>query len=123
MWRLRRRCGDLAVAGDLRPATGAPVVLHHELVTIPVDRIIGTVDRCCDFDRCFRVLRRHLEARLEQVRRRWPTGAFPPIQVERIGDDYFVVDGHHRVALARQLGQRAVEAKVTTAVDVVCCSH
>ena len=113
LWPIRTRCDDLLTATEALPA--GPVTSWQEpgVVAVPLDRIIGTVARCCDFDRCFRVLRRHLEERLERVRRRWPHGGFPPVTLQRIGDTYFVVDGHHRLALAHQLGQRAVDARVT----------
>jgi hypothetical protein len=34
----------------------------------------------------------------------FPDGAFPPIEVVEVGGLYFVSDGHHRVALARERG-------------------
>ena len=43
----------------------------------------------------------------------FPDGDFPPITVYEVGGLYFVVDGHHRVALARQLGMEYVDADVT----------
>lgn len=114
MWPFREQCGDLLTAAEALPAS--PVTARREpgVIPVPLDRIIGTVARCCDFDRCFRVLRSHLKERLEGVRRRWPQGAFPPIILQRIGDAYFVVDGHHRVALAHELGRTAIDARVTT---------
>jgi nucleotide-binding universal stress UspA family protein len=37
----------------------------------------------------------------------------PPIQVYQIGDAYFVLDGNHRVSVARQLGAPCIQAYVT----------
>jgi ParB-like chromosome segregation protein Spo0J len=37
----------------------------------------------------------------------------PPVQLVRTGGDYWVVDGHNRVALARELGQLWIDADVT----------
>ena len=31
----------------------------------------------------------------------------------QVGDVYFVCDGHHRISVARALGQLAIEAEVT----------
>jgi hypothetical protein len=39
--------------------------------------------------------------------------ALPPVQLLRTGADYWVVDGHNRVALARELGQAWIDADVT----------
>jgi hypothetical protein len=48
--------------------------------------------------------------RVEEV---FPEGGFPPIVVYKLGDSYFVVDGHHRVAIARQRGMEFIDAEVT----------
>jgi len=37
----------------------------------------------------------------------------PPVQLLRAGGDYWVVDGHNRVALARERGQLWIDADVT----------
>jgi nucleotide-binding universal stress UspA family protein len=37
----------------------------------------------------------------------------PPIEVYKVGEAYFVSDGHHRVSVAKQLGARSIEAYVT----------
>lgn len=82
---------------------------------IPLAAVIGTLDRASrDFDRSFRPRRAELRQRLRSVRRRYPDGDFPPIQVVELGGAYFVIDGHHRVALARELGMRFVDAEITS---------
>ncbi len=43
----------------------------------------------------------------------------PPIEVYRIGDLHFVVDGHHRVSVGRQLGHEVIEAYVTEIVTEI----
>jgi hypothetical protein len=80
--------------------------------TIPVERIVGSLDRTVDFDRDFRPRAPGLGARLEALRRQYPDGDFPAINVYEVGGAYFVVDGHHRVALSRQLGRRFIDADV-----------
>src|SRR6266498_1846443 len=79
---------------------------------IPVDRILGSLDRTVDFDRDFRPRSSHLESRLRSLREAYPAGDFPPITVYEVGGAYFVVDGHHRVALSRELGQTFIDADV-----------
>ena len=37
----------------------------------------------------------------------------PPVDLYKIGDIYFVHDGHHRISVARQLGITHVQAYVT----------
>jgi len=79
---------------------------------IPIERIIGTVDRNQDFDREFRPRRGHIDRRLASVRGAFPAGDFPPISVFEIGGSYFVSDGHKRVAAARQMGTASIDAEV-----------
>jgi ParB-like nuclease domain len=81
--------------------------------SIPLRQVVGTDGRAGDFDRDFEPRRRRSRARLRSVGAAFPDGAFPPIVVSRLGDAYFVVDGHHRVALARRLGMETIDAEVT----------
>jgi hypothetical protein len=81
--------------------------------TIPVDRIVGTVDRSRDFDRDFLPRRPEMEDRWRQVERAFPDGNFPPITVFELDGSYFLVDGHHRVAIAKQRGTEFIDADVT----------
>ena len=37
----------------------------------------------------------------------------PPVDLIRAGDVYYVRDGHHRISVARALGQREIDARVT----------
>jgi hypothetical protein len=34
------------------------------------------------------------------------------VELVQVGDVYFVLDGHHRISVARALGQQDIEAKV-----------
>src|SRR3954468_9812497 len=84
------------------------------LHAIPLDSIVGTVDRRSGFDREFRPTTsrvRKRRARTAAVMRRGDP--LPPISVYRIGDVHFVRDGHHRVSVARSLGLRDIDAFVT----------
>jgi hypothetical protein len=84
------------------------------LQVIQLDSIVGTVDRTREFDRRFRPTS-------GQVRERWQRLALaqrrgesvPPIEVYRVGDMHFVVDGHHRVSVAHALGLKTIDAYVT----------
>jgi len=80
---------------------------------IPIDRIIGTVDRSRDFDRQFLPRRAETAERWRRVESAFPGGDFPPIVVYEVAGEYFLVDGHHRVAIARQRGMETIDAEVT----------
>ncbi len=80
---------------------------------IPVDRIVGTSDRLADFDEDFLPRNEELRDRWKRVEKAWPEGDFPPIVVYELDGRYFVVDGHHRVAVAKQNGVDVIDAEVT----------
>ncbi len=68
MWLMRRPCDNLEVFDiTADPPIRRPVTTAE---TIPVESIVGTIARCCDFDRCFRPLRRHLKKRTACCARR-----------------------------------------------------
>lgn len=84
------------------------------LKTIPIDRIVGSVDRAVDFDRLFRPRRRgDLKHRMNSLREAFSETPMPPISVYEASGLYFVSDGHHRVALAREQGAEFIDADVT----------
>jgi len=80
---------------------------------IPVSRVVGTVSRIDDFDRDFLPKRTKIQERWRKVERSYPEGDFPPIVVYELDGSYFVVDGHHRVAIAKQLGVEHIDAEIT----------
>jgi hypothetical protein len=80
---------------------------------IPVDRIVGSVDRSADFGRDFRPRRGLSRGRLASLRSAFPDGVMPAIDVFEVGGAYFVEDGHHRVALARERHAEYIDAEVT----------
>jgi hypothetical protein len=80
---------------------------------IPVTDIVGTVGRTRDFDRDFLPRRRQVGERWRRVERAFGGGGFPPIQVYELDGRFFVIDGHHRVAVARQQGIDFIDAEVT----------
>lgn len=109
---LRRRCDDLVVmcCGVDQDPSARPVTTAMD---VSIDRITATMSRCCDFDRCFRPLRDHLRQRLAALRTVFHERHLPAVRLLQVGDDYAVVDGHHRLAIARERGMVAVDAIVT----------
>ena len=82
--------------------------------TVPISQIQGSQGRSHDFDRDFNPLQDHNRERwlsVAKARRRGKT--LPAVTLIQIGDVYFVADGHHRISVARALGQQHIEAKVT----------
>ena len=84
------------------------------LQTIPLDTVAGTVDSRRDFDRRFRPTSNRVRQRWERLDLAQRRGVFlPPIDVYRVGDLHFVIDGHHRVSVAVATGNKTIEAHVT----------
>ncbi len=90
------------------------------LQVVRLDAILGTVDRGRDFDRRFRPTSARVRGRWEQIAAASRRGqALPPVDLLRIGEIYFVRDGHHRVSVARALGREDIDAYVTDVVTRV----
>ena len=90
------------------------------LQLIPLDSIVGTVDRSREFDREFRPTSPRVRERWQRINLAQRKGeAMPPIDVYRIGELHFVKDGHHRVSVAHALGHHDIEAYVTEVLTQV----
>jgi nucleotide-binding universal stress UspA family protein len=79
---------------------------------IPLDAIVGSVGRYTDFTRTFLPRRAGDKDRWAGVRLAFQEAGAPPIDVYQVGDVYFVIDGNHRVSIARQEGAKTIEAHV-----------
>lgn len=85
------------------------------LQDIPVDAIIGSVGRYHEFTRTFLPRQDADIDRWSRVKAAMIGDPFglPPIEVYQVGEAYFVIDGHHRVSVARQLHMKQIQAHVT----------
>jgi hypothetical protein len=80
---------------------------------IPLDSLVGTDGRAGAFTRDFRPLHAFSRDRIRSLQEAFADGGFPPIVAVKLGETYFVIDGHHRAALARRAGADAIDADVT----------
>ena len=81
---------------------------------VSLSEIQGSEGRNDDFDVTFRPLRPHHRDRwLNIFAARQRGAALPPVELIQVGERYFVRDGHHRISVARALGQEEIEANVT----------
>lgn len=84
------------------------------LEEIPLDAIVGSVGRYADFTRTFLPRRPGDQERWAHIKlKTLYHGGLPPIEVYKIGETYFVLDGNHRVSVARELGATTIQAYVT----------
>ncbi len=83
---------------------------------IPIDRIVGSAApdaKTSDFDPGFLPINRRMRERWTRIYQAMVEGdELPPIDVYKVDDNYYVIDGHHRVSVARNLGRPMINARV-----------
>lgn len=90
---------------------GGPI--YRGMQTVRVEQIAGSLNRYHEFDRVFLPAHDKLASRWQSVNRAFYQDiSLPPVVLYKVGQVYFVVDGHHRVSVARQQGQIYIEAEV-----------
>ena len=90
---------------------GGPV--YRGMHTVRLDQIIGSLNRYHQFDRAFLPLYDETSERWQRVDRAfYQDVSLPPVVLYKIGQVYFVMDGHHRVSVAREQGQEFIDAEV-----------
>lgn len=121
--RLRREPSDVGLILPFEEVVDAlGRVGQHDLglQVVALDAIVGSVDRTVEFDRGFRPTSPRLRSRWERINAAQRRGAsMPPVSLYKVGDLYFVRDGHHRVSVARALGRTDIDANVTEVVTRV----
>jgi len=113
---LGRPSRELLSWGDVKDNLHVSNLVDAETGSINLDEIVGSVGRYHEFDRAFR-------PKLDSTAQRWRSVAsaylnhvrLPPVTLYKVGEIYFVVDGHHRISVARELGQAFVDANVIEA--------
>lgn len=116
---IRSFTDDATRAGLLVPRTIGPR-------TVALARIIGSVGKAGELGANFRPARPNTgEAQRYDKVRDVSAGtagreviSLPPIDLYKLGYGYYVLDGHRRVAAAKELGQDDIEANVTEFVPV-----
>lgn len=86
--------------------------LYRGLQQVPLDQIVGSVGRYHEMTRQFLPLNDSLKDRWVKMAELAQGEGWPPIDLYKVGDAYFVRDGNHRVSAARQLRFPAIEANV-----------
>lgn len=90
---------------------GGPI--YRGVKTVRTNQIVGSLNRYHEFDRAFLPKEDQLALRWQKVDRAFYEDIhLPPVVLYKVGQVYFVVDGHHRVSVAREQGQEFIEAEV-----------
>lgn len=104
---------DLLAYDDVRGKLRLGGPIYRGVKAVRLDQIVGSVNRYRDFDRAFLPRTDVTAARWQRVNRAWYADiSLPPVLLYKVGEVYFVVDGNHRVSVARELGQEFIDADV-----------
>ena len=80
---------------------------------VPIENIVGSEGRYQSFTRHFLPLQEDLRNRWKKVdQARCSKKELPPVELYKVGNAYFVKDGHHRVSVARTKGSKYIEAQI-----------
>ncbi|RLC66014.1 MAG: universal stress protein, partial [Chloroflexi bacterium] len=114
MARLTGKSVDLLSYDEVGRKVKATKTAKRTLRDIPLDAIVGSVGRYNDFTRTFLPRKDSDEERWARVKVAMTSmEGVPPIEVYQVDQTYFVLDGNHRVSIARQLGATHIQAYVT----------
>jgi nucleotide-binding universal stress UspA family protein len=111
---LTGRKTDLLSYDDVRSKLRGMEKSRETLQEVPLDAIIGSLGRYSDFTRSFLPKKdsdRHRWAKIMAATR--GARGLPPVELYKVGEAYFVRDGHHRVSVVREMGARTIQAYVT----------
>jgi hypothetical protein len=99
---------------EVKGSLGAYNQVYRGMRVVPVEKIVGSLNRYGDFDSTFLPARESLETKWKSVDRAYHRIVeLPPVSLFKIGEKYFVVDGNHRVSVARYQSVEYIDAEVT----------
>ena len=103
---------------DHHPTATTALRRPRGLQVVPLDRIVGTTRQPSQNTSDFLPLRglrgRNWEGRWQRIR--WATDSLstlPAVDLLKVGDDFYVADGHNRIAAALRAGGIDIDADVT----------
>ena len=93
------------------PASGA---MYRGRRTLEISRIVGSMGKHEQFDMTFMPLSRASPEKWKRIDRAFRLGVeLPLVSLLELDGDYFVIDGNHRVSVARFHGAEWIDAEVT----------
>jgi hypothetical protein len=118
VWSLvTREDTDLMAWDDVRTKLHLRGFIHRGMQTVPMAKIVGSVGRYRDFDNAFLPVQEQSSSRWRKINRAFYKDiSLPPVNLYKVGDVYFVLDGNHRVSVAREHGVQYIDAEVQEAI-------
>lgn len=111
--RLFGESTDLATLPQTELATlEHPTEKFTGVKDIPLEQIVGTLNSYGDFDHQFRPLKSSLRDQWVYAYLAIENGGWEPIVVHKVGEEYYVEDGHLLISVARSLGKNLIAAMI-----------
>ena len=111
--RLARRPNRLLSFDEVKDKLNLRGSAYRGLQTVPVKAVVGSVNRYRDFDNAFLPTQTHTADRWKAINSfYYGDETLPPVKLYQVGDVYFVLDGNHRVSVAREHGVEYIDAEV-----------
>ncbi len=111
---LFRKSSDLFSLSNIIKNGDSLNAMEVGLRTVPLQRVVGSENRCNDFDNQFTPMSERNHQRWLRISDMFIKGeTIPAVDLIQIGQFYFVRDGHHRISVARAMGKQFIDAKVT----------
>jgi len=111
---------DLLPWEEVRNTLRLHRLIRRGIQTVPIEKIKGSVGRYKDFDDAFLPTNDSLSNRWRKINRAFHQDVnLPPVLLYKVGDAYFVLDGNHRISVAREHGLKFIDADVQEAVTPV----
>ncbi len=112
--RLLQKDNNLRSLEELRQRLPFKGQRYLGLQVVPLANIVGSQGRAREFDRAFSPRQEYSKSRWVSIdTAHYKAVTLPPVNLIKIGEDYFVTDGNHRVSVARARGQEFIDAYVT----------
>jgi nucleotide-binding universal stress UspA family protein len=110
---LRRKSRELIAFDDIQARFSVIPSAKEEIRSIQLDAVVGSVGRYNDFNRDFLPRNPSDMDRWTSVKRARDANIdLPPIKVYQVGEIFFVIDGNHRVSVAKRRGETEIRASV-----------
>ena len=111
--RQKSEAGEIKSFRDQQQKEAAFDHRDRGIRSIPLDRIVGSVGRYKDFDGRFRFRANLPSDRLEGIKKAMRSGrTLGPVKLFEIKDEFYVLDGNHRIAAAKELGHDEILAHI-----------
>ena len=112
LWRGNRN-SEAKCFRDDQECEGAFDHIDRGICSVPLEQIVGSVGRYHDFDSQFKIKDHVPPDRFISVKKAMREGkSLPPVKLYKIKDEYYVLDGNHRIAAAKELGRSDIMSKI-----------